>query len=535
MCPTYKRIDRINVVPDREERIAEIALNPAGMPLRTCSSAPWWARATTRWSTTCTPRPTGARCTSSRPSFGDVVAIDLATRKIVWRTPLRTGVRRADHMAISPDGTAARRVEPRRGRARRSSRCWTRRPARSWASSRPATRRTRTTSPATASGSSTPASGASTRPADEPGARRDQGQPRLRDRRRRDAEGHQADQHGRQARRVRPARDERGGAADGAVARREEGSTSRSPSSTGSWSTTSRPTRSRASPTCRSRPSRPQLRRDAVHPRLRPPRDRDERRRDEALRRGHDVQLRGDRATRRLLAPHPPARRAHVLVDHERRRQVLLRVGRRRRHDVDHLLRHRAGGRPRAGRRPPAARAHGGGRDVDLRRAGRRQGAAAVPLAEREAGTRPPRALPLPTLRPPRPARGDRRGNRVPGPGDRGHPPWQPGRRARRDAPARERDALRLRPHARGVAPRGARRCAPAASPPARASGATTRCCRCARGACGCACGRRRRSWRQRSCLRPHRGEDRSEAATDPDLGRYATQKPISSEHRRSD
>lgn len=38
----------------------------------------------------------------SRPSFVDVVAFDLVTRTIVWRTPL-AGYR-ADHMAISPDG-----------------------------------------------------------------------------------------------------------------------------------------------------------------------------------------------------------------------------------------------------------------------------------------------------------------------------------------------------------------------------------------------------------------------------------------------
>jgi DNA-binding beta-propeller fold protein YncE len=38
----------------------------------------------------------------SRPSLKDVVALDLATRKIVWRT--QVDGYRADHMAISPDG-----------------------------------------------------------------------------------------------------------------------------------------------------------------------------------------------------------------------------------------------------------------------------------------------------------------------------------------------------------------------------------------------------------------------------------------------
>ena len=39
----------------------------------------------------------------SRPSLADVVAIDLRTRAIVWRT--KVDGNRADHMAISPDGT----------------------------------------------------------------------------------------------------------------------------------------------------------------------------------------------------------------------------------------------------------------------------------------------------------------------------------------------------------------------------------------------------------------------------------------------
>jgi DNA-binding beta-propeller fold protein YncE len=39
---------------------------------------------------------------ASRPSFADVVAIDLASGRIVWRTPVEGN--RADHAAISPDG-----------------------------------------------------------------------------------------------------------------------------------------------------------------------------------------------------------------------------------------------------------------------------------------------------------------------------------------------------------------------------------------------------------------------------------------------
>jgi DNA-binding beta-propeller fold protein YncE len=39
---------------------------------------------------------------ASRPSFADVVAIDLETRALAWRTPVEGS--RADHAAISPDG-----------------------------------------------------------------------------------------------------------------------------------------------------------------------------------------------------------------------------------------------------------------------------------------------------------------------------------------------------------------------------------------------------------------------------------------------
>ena len=47
--------------------------------------------------------PDGSRVYVSRGYLGDVVALDLATRKIVWR--FQTSSRRADHTALSPDGS----------------------------------------------------------------------------------------------------------------------------------------------------------------------------------------------------------------------------------------------------------------------------------------------------------------------------------------------------------------------------------------------------------------------------------------------
>jgi YVTN family beta-propeller protein len=50
--------------------------------------------------------PDGRTMYVSRPTFADVVAIDLASGKIVWRTPVDGApLHRADHMGISPDGT----------------------------------------------------------------------------------------------------------------------------------------------------------------------------------------------------------------------------------------------------------------------------------------------------------------------------------------------------------------------------------------------------------------------------------------------
>ena len=46
--------------------------------------------------------PDGQSVVASRPSFADVVSINIKTGKINWRTPVEGF--RADHMAVSPDG-----------------------------------------------------------------------------------------------------------------------------------------------------------------------------------------------------------------------------------------------------------------------------------------------------------------------------------------------------------------------------------------------------------------------------------------------
>jgi YVTN family beta-propeller protein len=99
--PSYERLRRINVVPDLAARQAENLL-PTRLPfavfVRTQVGEGHDQMVDDLYTS-----PDGRTLYVSRPSFNDVVAIDLASGRIVWRTPL-TGVR-ADHMAISPDGT----------------------------------------------------------------------------------------------------------------------------------------------------------------------------------------------------------------------------------------------------------------------------------------------------------------------------------------------------------------------------------------------------------------------------------------------
>jgi YVTN family beta-propeller protein len=99
---SYQRMRRINVVPDKDERIAEINKDPIR----------WFAYTFIRNSVgeghdqyvdDMYASKDGRVIYASRPSFGDVVAIDVGTGQIRWRT--RVDGLRADHMGISPDST----------------------------------------------------------------------------------------------------------------------------------------------------------------------------------------------------------------------------------------------------------------------------------------------------------------------------------------------------------------------------------------------------------------------------------------------
>ncbi|TXS43128.1 YncE family protein [Streptomyces sp. uw30] len=97
----FAKIGRVNVVPDKDERMAEINANPIKwiyfMAIRNSVGEGHDQFVDDMYST-----PDGKSVVVSRPSFADVVSLDLATGAVNWRFPV-SGYR-ADHMAVSPDG-----------------------------------------------------------------------------------------------------------------------------------------------------------------------------------------------------------------------------------------------------------------------------------------------------------------------------------------------------------------------------------------------------------------------------------------------
>ncbi|MET9377444.1 YncE family protein [Streptomyces sp. NPDC002992] len=96
------RIGRVNVIPDRQARMWEIGLNPVKLAyflgIRQGPGEGHDQFVDDMYAT-----PDGSAMVVSRPSFADVVSIDLRSGAINWRFPV-SGFR-SDHMAVSPDGT----------------------------------------------------------------------------------------------------------------------------------------------------------------------------------------------------------------------------------------------------------------------------------------------------------------------------------------------------------------------------------------------------------------------------------------------
>src|SRR5215207_9206916 len=97
----FKRIKRLNVIPDAAARVAEIEADPTAKfyfdSIRTLVGEGHHQYVDDGFVSR-----DGRAVYFSRPSFADVVAIDIRSGAIRWRT--HVDGYRADHMALSPDG-----------------------------------------------------------------------------------------------------------------------------------------------------------------------------------------------------------------------------------------------------------------------------------------------------------------------------------------------------------------------------------------------------------------------------------------------
>lgn len=99
---TYQTVKRLNIIPDNEERMAEIQSNPDKLAFFLFIQQQI-GEGHNQYVDDLYASNDGRTLFISRPSFADVVAIDIASGQVTWRTPVEGY--RADHMAISPDGT----------------------------------------------------------------------------------------------------------------------------------------------------------------------------------------------------------------------------------------------------------------------------------------------------------------------------------------------------------------------------------------------------------------------------------------------
>jgi DNA-binding beta-propeller fold protein YncE len=97
----FRRLARVDVVPDRDERMTQIMASPDRLAyflaIRAAIGEGHDQLVDDMYSTN-----DGRLLVVSRPSFADVVAISLRTKRIVWR--FEVDGYRSDHMAVSPDG-----------------------------------------------------------------------------------------------------------------------------------------------------------------------------------------------------------------------------------------------------------------------------------------------------------------------------------------------------------------------------------------------------------------------------------------------
>ncbi len=104
----HRKIARVNIIPDKNERMLEIATNPVDLAFF-LAIRQFVGEGNDQYVDDMYTTPDGELLIVSRPSFKDVVGIDLAgctdldACEIAWR--FEVAGQRSDHMAVSPDGT----------------------------------------------------------------------------------------------------------------------------------------------------------------------------------------------------------------------------------------------------------------------------------------------------------------------------------------------------------------------------------------------------------------------------------------------
>src|SRR5665811_176691 len=98
---SYKRIKRINVIPDKDQRLTAIRQDPAKLGFYLAIQQ-LVGEGHDQFVDDMFSTHDGKILAVSRPSLADVVGVDLLTQKQVWRFPMEGY--RTDHMGVSPDG-----------------------------------------------------------------------------------------------------------------------------------------------------------------------------------------------------------------------------------------------------------------------------------------------------------------------------------------------------------------------------------------------------------------------------------------------
>jgi len=100
--PTFTRVARLNIIPDIEERMLEIATDPVRLAYF-LAIRQFVGEGHDQFVDDMFASHDGRILVVSRPSLADVIGLDLDTGLIVWR--FRVDGQRSDHMAMSPDGS----------------------------------------------------------------------------------------------------------------------------------------------------------------------------------------------------------------------------------------------------------------------------------------------------------------------------------------------------------------------------------------------------------------------------------------------